>query len=51
MGSYQRGRDYDERNSSRYRDEPGSRDVQGRLASDEDKKQARARLRAPRARR
>ena len=32
MGSYQRGRDYDERDSSRYRDEP-SRDVQGRFAN------------------
>lgn len=37
MGSYQRGRDYDERDSSRYRDEP-SRDEQGRFASDEDRR-------------
>lgn len=39
MGSYQRGRDYDERGSSRYRDEQytgHSRDEQGRFASDED---------------
>ena len=37
MGSYQRGRDYDERGSSRYRDEQ-PRDEQGRFASDEDRR-------------
>ncbi len=46
MGSYQRGRDYDERGSSRYRDEQHgghSRDEQGRFASDEDNGRGRGR--------
>jgi hypothetical protein len=46
MGSYQSGRDYEERGSSRYRDEKyagHSRDEQGRFASDEDNGRGRGR--------
>ena len=42
MGSYERGRDYEERGSARYRDEQ-SRDEQGRFASDEENERGRGR--------